>query len=137
MKTYRSRIGWEIWIPVAFIFGIEAYIFIINSIWIGLAIITCIATLIVFYLITMKYIISNGEKFIIKSWFSNYEIDIKSIHRIRKTSNPISSPAASFIGRIEIHYNNGKTIIISPNQKEEFISDLLYINKAILTFEAR
>lgn len=84
-----------------------------------------------------RYVIS-GDKLLVKCWpVINLEIDIESIHRIRKTWNPLSSPAASYLGRIEVNYGAGKSCIISPKDKHKFIEDLLKKNRSILTFEAR
>lgn len=136
MKVYRTRIGWEIWIPVMFIIGFEAYLFISNEVWPGLVILALFSSAMVTLIIKTRYIISDDNKLNVKCWFMfDLDIDIKSIHRIRKTYNPLSSPAAALIGRIEVFYDNGKSIIISPKQKKEFIADLVGRNKSILKFE--
>ena len=136
MKVYHSRIGWEIWIPVLLIIGAEAYIFISNRIWPGLIILALLSAAMVTMLIKTRYTISDDNKLNVKCWFMiDLDIDIKSIHRIRKTNNIIASPAAAWIGRIEVFYDTGKSTIISPKHRKEFIADLVARNKSILTFE--
>ena len=133
--TFRSRIGPEIWIPAFLILGGEAYIFYLNRIWVGLMILLIIAVLIYFTAFRIRYRIS-GDKLEVKSLFYYLETDISDIHRIRKTFNPTTAPAASLFGRIEIFYDNGNSVIISPARKKLFIDSLTSINRSILTFEA-
>lgn len=56
-------------------------------------------------------------------------VDIANITHISKTRTIMSAPAAA-LDRIEIHYN-GKSIVVSPQKKQEFINRLLEINKDI------
>ena len=132
MKVYRSRIGWEIWGPVVLIFALIVYQ--TNGAWpvvIGLLLVGSFITAMV---LGTRYVIS-GETLTVKCWpVISQEIDIKSIYRIRRTWNPLSSPAASYIGRIEVHYDTGKSCIISPKDSQKFVNDLLERNKSILTF---
>jgi len=60
----------------------------------------------------------------------NGKIDISSIRKIEATNNIISSPAASF-DRLEIFYKTYESIIVSPKNKDEFLSDLTRINPKI------
>lgn len=135
MKVYRSRIGWEIWGPAILLFGFIIYK--TNGLWVVWLILAVIAFFIAMMVIRTRYIIS-GDKLSVQCWpVIDFEIDIKSIHRIRTTWNPLSSPAASYIGRIEVHYASGKSCIISPKDKAGFIEELLKRNQSILTFEAK
>ncbi|RFU68679.1 PH domain-containing protein [Bacillus sp. V59.32b] len=72
----------------------------------------------------------NGESLIVRSGPIKKVIHIKTIHSIRRTMNPISSPALS-LDRIEIRYNMDDTVIISPKDKEQFTSALKEINHDI------
>ena len=131
MKVYRSRIGWEIWVPVVLLFTWIVYQ--TDGAWPILLALVLAGSFILIMVLRTRYVIS-GEMLIVKCWpVINLEIDIKSIHRIRRTWNPLSSPAASYIGRIEVHYDRGKSCIISPKDRHGFIADLLERNKSILT----
>ena len=67
----------------------------------------------------------------IKCGFFRYKpIAIKDIKEISKSSNIISSPAASF-DRIEIKYGKFKELIISPKNKFEFAEHLTKLNPKI------
>jgi len=74
---------------------------------------------------TTEYIIK--EKYlIIRSGPFKKRILLESIKSVRKTLNPISSPALS-LRRIEINYGIYGFILISPKNREKFISTLLEI----------
>jgi hypothetical protein len=47
-------------------------------------------------------------------------VPLESIKRVRRTSNPLSSPALS-LKRLEIVYSDHKTVLISPKDREEFM----------------
>tara|TARA_B110000046_G_scaffold175848_1_gene200874 strand:- start:1443 stop:1889 length:447 start_codon:yes stop_codon:yes gene_type:complete len=67
----------------------------------------------------------------IKCGFFRYKpIAIKDIKEISKSSNIISSPAASF-DRIEIKYGKFEELIISPKNKFEFAEHLTKLNPKI------
>jgi hypothetical protein len=67
----------------------------------------------------------------IKCGFFTYKpIAIKDIKEISKSSNIISSPAASF-DRIEIKYGKFEELIISPKNKFEFAEHLTKLNPKI------
>jgi hypothetical protein len=59
------------------------------------------------------------------------KIDIKSIRKIYRTRNIISSPALS-LDRIAIVYNQYDEVLISPINKEDFIEELMKINPNII-----
>ena len=135
MKIYRSRIGWELWGPTIFLFAFIIYKS--HAVWPVMLLVLMLGWFFVAMVLKMRYVISD-DKLFVKAWpIMNLEIDIRSIHRISRTWNPLSSPAASYFGRIEVHYDNGKSCIISPRDKDRFIGDLLDRNKYILTFEVK
>ncbi|MBS7429248.1 MULTISPECIES: PH domain-containing protein [Virgibacillus] len=57
-------------------------------------------------------------------------INIKDIRSIRKTTNPFVAPSLS-IRRIEISYDQYKTVQISPKEKSAFIKQLKEIHSEI------
>lgn len=52
-----------------------------------------------------------------------WQVPIAGITGITPTSNPLSSPALS-LDRLRIDYGRGKSLMISPKNKEQFIRDL-------------
>ena len=99
----------------------------------GKCITTFIFSIILFILTGIHYIIS-GNKLIIKIWFiALMTIDIRHITSIKRSYNPLSSPAASLkrlaiyrLGNYEYLYT-----LISPIREQEFISELRRINPHI------
>ncbi|MEF7657695.1 MULTISPECIES: PH domain-containing protein [Bacillus cereus group] len=67
-----------------------------------------------------KYIVGE-ETITIRSGFVNKSILIRDIKQISNTKNPIAAYALSF-DRLEIVYGAHQTEIISPKDKEQFIS---------------
>ena len=57
--------------------------------------------------------------------------NIGEMKKVSKSSNIISSPAASF-DRIEIRYGKFEELIISPKHKTKFVEDLQKINPEII-----
>jgi hypothetical protein len=125
MKVYRSKIDWWLMLVVygAFVFpiveGIRMKQYIMSLVFVGIILLISV----LFY--TTRYTI-EGENLLI--WRT--KIDIKSIRKIYKTRNPLSSPALS-IDRIAIVYNKFDEVLISPADRAAFIQELVAINPAI------
>ncbi len=85
-----------------------------------------------------NYIIKHGKLIVKSSFFINQAIDIKSIKKIRKANKWEKAPALSW-DRFEISYNEKpavrynfyNSVIISPENKENFIQELKAINPKI------
>jgi Bacterial PH domain len=52
-----------------------------------------------------------------------WEVPVREITKVTPTRDPLSSPALS-LDRLRIDYGQGKALMISPKQKQEFIDDL-------------
>jgi len=131
--VYRSKVGWEIWGPAILLF---VWIIYLTGGKLQVIVILALIALCMICMVRGTAYTLAEDKLIVKCWPVFYEeIDIRAIHRISDTWNPMSSPAASFFGRIEVYYGRGKTCIISPKNKRAFLNDLLGRNRAILTFE--
>lgn len=75
------------------------------------------------------YEINGGQLKIVGGPF-RWKIDIMMIMSIRKTRNPLSSPALS-LNRLELQYGKWGTILISPKNEEQFCEELKKINSKI------
>jgi hypothetical protein len=73
-------------------------------------------------LTSTKYTLFD-DVLIVKSALFTWVVPLNEIHRVAATSNPLSSPALS-LDRLRIEYGNRKWIMISPEDKEDFVSDL-------------
>ena len=77
------------------------------------------------------YKIEKGKLYIKCGFFNYNSVNIGEMKKISKSSNIISSPAASF-DRIEITYGKFDELIISPKHKTKFVEDLQKINPGII-----
>jgi|SRR3569833_391764 len=129
-KVFRSKIDRELTIPLAVIIG-GAFIWVLYlKAWAGVMVIGVVALFILHLFATTYYTIS-GDTLRVKSGFIiNTIIDIGSISKIKATRNMLSSPALS-LDRLEIFYNKYDSIMVSPDDKDEFIAELKAINPHI------
>ena len=74
----------------------------------------------------------SGEKLYLKMWFiPNGSRDIKDIVSVKRSYNPLSSPAGS-LKRLNIHFASGSTFwLISPVREKGFVEALRAINPKI------
>ncbi len=83
----------------------------------------------------MHYVIS-GNRLYLKMWFiSNGSVDIADIVSVRRSYNPLSSPAGS-LKRLCIRFRKGAKYpnlywLIAPVREGEFIEDLKAVNPDI------
>jgi energy-coupling factor transporter transmembrane protein EcfT len=131
MVTYRSKIGFEVLIPVvAVIVGLTTKM-LYDKAWVGLLLMLPVFALIVHMLLTTYYVV-NGQMLHIKSgWLINLKVDVSTIKKIRETKN-ILSAAATSLNRLEISYGKFDDVQISPKDKAAFIDHLVRINSAIV-----
>lgn len=130
MKKYPSKIDtWLVIIMVASL-GIPLVLCALEKDWWALLIMV-IATLFVGNIFLSTNYTIKGENLMIKSGIIiSKTIKIKDIYKIEKTNSILSSPALS-LDRIEIFYGNLNSIIISPKEKMDFITELLKVNENI------
>jgi len=125
MKIYKSKIDWWLIILILVLFGYPIVDGILSKDYI-LSLIFGLILIVFFFLSkTIQYKI-DGENLVI--WKT--KIDIKTIRKVYRTNNPLSSPALS-LDRIAIVYNKFDEVLLSPKEREEFINELLKINPNI------
>jgi hypothetical protein len=103
----------------------------------GLYVICGLFVFVVLVLLGMRYIIS-GDRLYIKMFFSSFEsINIANIISVKRSYNPLSSPASS-LKRLRIDYRMVKRkkylylyMLISPVREQEFIDELKDVNSDI------
>jgi len=126
MKTYSSKVDSWLVIVLGISFGFPIVIGILDNNYYFSGIFIVISIITFFYLKKIQYTIHNEYLLICKT-----KIEIKSIRKIYRTRNIISSPALS-LDRIAILYNQYDEVIISPINKEDFIEELMKINPNIV-----
>lgn len=125
MKSYKSKVDWWLVLILLAVFafpivqGIQTKEYLLSAIFAGL--------ILLFWILgsTLKYKIQDEY---LSVWTT--KIDIKTIRKVYATRNPLSSPALS-INRLAIVYNKYDEILISPEDREDFISELLKVNPSI------
>lgn len=127
-KIYNSKIGLELVIPIALVFGIVLFRAVSeNPSWLGIIILLSVILFVIHMFLTTNYTIDNEHLTIKCGFFFNKTIDIKTIKVISETNNLLSAPATS-LDRLEITYGKFDAVIISPKRKAEFINDIITLN---------
>ncbi len=129
---YRSKIGYELAIPIFVALGVVAALMLkmkgpITPVLIPVSLIVILAYL--FYDTT--YAIKGKELEIRFGFLYKQKIDITTIREIKETNNPLSSPAAS-LDRLDIRYGRSGSVLISPKDKQKFVQALLAIHPEIV-----
>lgn len=126
MRIYKSKIDWWLVLVILGVFGYPIIDGILSEEYLVSLLFSVV--LLVFYFLskTIQYKIEDENLVIWKT-----KIKIQSIRKIYKTRNPLSSPAMS-LDRIAIVYNKFDEVLISPKEREEFITELLKINPNII-----
>ena len=129
MKKYKSKIEWGIVALISIFLGAEAVVFTFNRLWNGLIVLFFVALFITYVFSSIRYWVSETELIVKSAFAKKVIVPIDSIRKIKESNNPWGSPAAS-LDRLEIFFEK-KCVIISPQQKAEFINHLLAINPKI------
>lgn len=127
---YRSKIDLWLLLVVFIPLSIPLWIGIRENSFDFLLIELPIIAFIVYLFLETKYRITGTVLNVKAGFLINEDIDIKTIKSIKKTYNPISSPALS-INRLAISYEDSGYILISPKKRKKFIAHLLEINPNI------
>jgi TM2 domain-containing membrane protein YozV len=128
-KVYRSKI--DAWLLVVLIAAMAVSGFgALQSIsagttggWLtGIAIALIGIGLPLWLLLATYYRFETGE-LIVRCGPFRWRIPISEIVEVVPTSNPISSPALS-LDRLKIVFGAGRTLLVSPREKEEFRGEI-------------
>jgi len=141
-KVYKSKKDqWLVWITwfsniviiisviyLFFIEGITTY-----SLVYGISMI--LVVLFLYFLLSLTYYEITDTELRVRSFFFKWNIPIDTIKKIFPTNNMLSSPALS-LDRLMIIYGDEKKIMISPENKKEFLNDIASQNPN-LQFEGK
>lgn len=134
-KKYLSKISYGLLIIVFIVFFSPLVIILIqNGIDTELTLLFLFLIVVYGFILHMffntEYIIDNTQLKVRCGFFTYKPIKISEMKEISKSTNIISSPAASF-DRIEIKYGKFDELIISPKDKIEFAKALTALNPNI------
>lgn len=89
-----------------------------------------VVLLFVEWLFRTTYYVIAGDELLIRSGVFRWRIPIARIESVEPTNNPLSSPALS-LDRLDIRYDGGKNILVSPEDREGFVGALMAVNPDI------
>lgn len=89
---------------------------------IGLYILIPTALFVGWILLRTGYTVEGQDLKVVSGPF-RYTVPIRDIRKMRRTRNPLSSPALS-LDRVEISFGEGKKIMVSPADREGFVRAL-------------
>ncbi len=131
-KIYKSKVSGRIICLVCLIalLPVVPVIYFAFS-WVAILAIFFLFALIFYCMFSVRYIIEDTTLRIKCGFFLNEKVDIMKITKITETSSILSAPAAS-LDRIAIYLRRQYSpVIISPENKNEFIEELQSINPDI------
>lgn len=124
----------DVTIPI--LFGVTTIPAIVVAIqeknWTIIAFMTLVFGFIMYLLYDTNYTITPNNLKVHSGFMVNKNIAIASITSIAKTDSLLNAPASSLSDRIEIFYGSSKSVIISPNDRQGFIAELLRQNPVIV-----
>src|SRR5690554_1328100 len=130
-KMYKSKMSKGLIIVLVLLFLYIVYQMITEPVGFWIILICLIFVVVFFYnILSLRYTIENKKLIVTTKIFYHKSIDIKSIRKIEETNTIISAPANSF-DRLEIIYNKFDSLIVSHENKQRFIEDLLAIHPEI------
>jgi len=117
MKVYRSVIDWWL-LAVVFVPMISILVFsIYDSKPEALLTVLPVFVFVIYIFTSVKYVINEGVLHVKAGILVNQNINIADIKSIRKSNNPLSSPALS-LKRLEVKYgSNAGYTLISPKKQ--------------------
>jgi Bacterial PH domain len=137
-KVYKSKVDKLILLIILLPILCTLFFFIIKGDLMPFIVTGLVAAFIANILLSTYYTINGDTFFVESSFFINIKTPIDSIKKITKSDSWEKAPALS-MDRIEISYNEKPAVrysffdkvIISPENKHEFIENLLQINSRI------
>lgn len=131
-KRFQSKIDLPILIPILLLLVTAEIYMIAIGLKTGVIGVLLIIAFVLYVCYDTLYVFTDDDKLEIKIGFLYHkEIHIKSIKKVRPTKDHSPSPALSF-DRLEIRYHRYGRIVVSPNDKFEFIKRLQQVNPRIV-----
>ena len=129
MKTHQSKIDKIYWVILLFFVVMAVYGIIIQE-WLMAIISTISSAYFCLIFFTMRYVIDDEYLLIRTKFFPSQKVALQNIRKIEESNSILAAPAFSF-DRLEIFYTKYDSILVSPENKEQFIADLLNVNPEI------
>lgn len=128
-RRYRSKVDtWMLLILVSAMLACIAAIAVARviegqwSLWIVIPN-ALLGVLLPAWLLLGTFYVLDGDSLKIRCGPFHWTIPVREIRGIEPTRDPLSSPALS-LDRLRIDCGNGKSLMISPHDREQFLKDL-------------
>lgn len=128
--VFKSKTGTGIILFLCLVLVPVSIISVVLQAWLGLFFTILVAAFILHMFLTTSYTFQGSILHIRCGFFFSKAVPVGSMRKISATRNPISSPAWS-LDRLEILYHKFDTILISPENKTEFIQHIQLLHPAI------
>ena len=131
MQVYKSKI--DAWLLAVVFVPLLIILFqaLVTFTWALFVFIAIIIAFMIYMFTKTMYVIDNDSLKVKMGIIKYKQVKISGIISVKKTSNPVSAPALS-LKRLEVRYGNQfDYLLISPRDREAFISSLLEINPSI------
>ena len=130
-KTFKSKVEWIIMIPLAIILTTAEIYMILHKVWPAAVLVALVSFFLIYLYRVTRYELTGDNKLRIRIGFLySKEIAVQTIRKIKPIRNILASPALSR-DRLEIFFNRYESVMISPNQKSDFINQLKQRNPRI------
>ena len=128
-RVYRSRI--DAWVLAVLIPAMAAAGYVaLQSLtsnpfvpWSYSALIAVVGVGLPLWLLLATYYGFDGQDLVVRSGPFRWRIPLDGITGVTPTSEPLSSPALS-LDRLKVTYGQGRSIMVSPRDKEDFLREL-------------
>lgn len=132
-KKYKSKIGYFFPISLLIIFAfLFKFTYFNDGKLFGPIILICMIAFITPIFFRTYYLITDDNKLkIISGFFYNKTFEIVDILRISESKGDGANAPALSMERIELKFLDNKTVLISPENKEDFIENMILINSNI------
>ncbi len=132
-KVFKSKVGLALLTPLAIIMTTVVVLLMMAGAynWTILIIPVLTSVFITHLFLTTDYTIDGDVLQVRCGFLMNMKVSIASITRIEETHDPASAPATS-LDLLRIEYGKGKSILISPKEKQAFIDHILSRNDAVI-----
>jgi hypothetical protein len=128
---YPSKKGVVVYIPLIILIGVVGLSIRSGDYWGSIICLLIVLAVAGPMILNTNYTIKSDYTLKVTcGLFVNILIDITAIKKIEATKSMLSSPALS-MDRLEVFYNKFDSVIISPDNKDDFVARLQNINPGI------
>ena len=129
-KVFPTKVDLILFLPPVLILSVLSIFLTFSQEWPAVVIVLVVLLFILYLIRSIKYTIEGKNLRVQCGFFINKIISIDSITTIHETNMMLSAPAAS-LDRLEIVYNTNNSVLISPDNKDAFIKEILELNPSV------